>query len=254
MSFGALGWACKCDPGSSSRKLVLFALADRHNSEVDGAYPSISWIADFTNLNRKTVIVCLDDLERFGFITDTGERRGDTRQIKLYHLHLETVPKVEQSQKRNSTEKVAKQSQKRDTDTIRTGLSQKAKPSSIKPARKSKTSIPENFMPVLSGKTASVVAGWPPGRFDDELEHFRDHHTAKGTLSFDWQASFRTWVKNSTKWEPRNGHQRQPVTLRGTRPDPALDMLRQGQAELAEWRNQDADRPAWPALPAIGPG
>jgi hypothetical protein len=29
-------------PGSASRKLVLFALADRHNDEVNGAYPSSS--------------------------------------------------------------------------------------------------------------------------------------------------------------------------------------------------------------------
>jgi pyocin large subunit-like protein len=120
MSFDALAWAAKCRPGTASRKLVLLALADRHNNEVDGAYPSIAWLVDFTDLNRKTIISCLDDLESLGLISDTGERRGDTKQIKLYRLHIGTVPKTEPSQKRNSPKKVAKQSQKRDTDTVRT--------------------------------------------------------------------------------------------------------------------------------------
>lgn len=89
MSFAALAWAGKCKPGSASRKLVLLALADRHNDEVNGAYPSIAWLVEFTDLNRKTVINCLADLEALGLISDSGERRGDTRQIKLYRLNLE---------------------------------------------------------------------------------------------------------------------------------------------------------------------
>lgn len=206
MSFAALAWAGKCKPGTASRKLVLFALADRHNEEANGAYPSVAWIADFTGLNRKTVINCLSELEGTGFIGDSGERRGDTRQIKLYRLHLETVPKTEQFQKRNSTEKVAKESQKRDTDTIRT-RPKKDKPS-LGGARK--TRLPANFEPILTPAAEEIVAVWPPGMLERELAQFKDRNTANGETYKCWQAAFRTWLRNADKWMKRDGRTAKP--------------------------------------------
>lgn len=82
------------------------------------AWPSIKWLTEWTDLNRKTIITALQDLEAAGFITDSGERKGATKQVKAYRLNIETVPKAERSQKRNSSEKSREQSQKRDTDTI----------------------------------------------------------------------------------------------------------------------------------------
>lgn len=121
--------------------------------------------------------------------------------------------------------------------------------------RKRATSFPIDFTPQTTGKTQAVVDGWPPGRLEDELQSFRDHHTAKGTLSYDWQANWRTWVTNSKRWEPRNGlRQRQSDTLRGNRPDPALDMWREAQRELAAERgDQEPGFGTRPALPAIQP-
>lgn len=203
MSFDALAWAGKCSPGSASRKLVLLALADRHNSEANGAYPSISWVVSFTSLNRKTIINALSELEAGGFISDSGERRGDTSQIKLYRLHLETVPKAEQSQKRNSSENVAKQSQKRDTDTIRTSKPKKDKPSLAKRAHK--TRLPADFEPILTPATDEVVRAWPPGMLERELAQFKDRNTANGQTYDDWQAAFRTWIRNADKWRHNGG-------------------------------------------------
>lgn len=100
MSFPALGWASKQNPGKVSDKMVLFALADRHNEEEDLAWPSIKWLAEFSCLDRKTVIAALDRLEALGLISDSGKRFGQTRQVKGYRLNLngtekgipETVP------------------------------------------------------------------------------------------------------------------------------------------------------------------
>jgi hypothetical protein len=136
MSFDALAWAGKCKPGTAPRKLVLLALADRHNTEENASRPSTAWIADWTGLNRKTVIAALDELERSNLISDTGRRSGETGQIKVYSLHLESVPKTEQFQKRNSSTFSSKESQKRDTDTIREPVASEAKASSARPARK----------------------------------------------------------------------------------------------------------------------
>jgi hypothetical protein len=118
MSFSALAWASKYRAQSAAIKLVLFAYADRHNEETGCAYPSIPWLCEFTSLNRKTIISAVSQLESDGVLQDTGERAGKTCQIKVYRLEMSTVPKTEQSRKRNSTDFPAKQSQKRDTDTV----------------------------------------------------------------------------------------------------------------------------------------
>lgn len=103
MSFDALSWAAKQATGSSGSKLVLLGLAECANRKDGRAFPSIAELVEFSSLNRKSVISNLDKLEAAGFIIDTGERVGRTMQIKVYALSLETVPKTEQSQKRNST-------------------------------------------------------------------------------------------------------------------------------------------------------
>jgi Helix-turn-helix domain len=119
MSFDALAWAGKCKPGSAPRKLVLLALADRHNPESNISYPSVAWLAEWTGLNRKTIITALGDLETQKLISDSGQRVGKTAQVKAYTLHIGTVPKTEQSQKRNSPVYSSKQSQKRDTEPVK---------------------------------------------------------------------------------------------------------------------------------------
>jgi len=94
-------------------------------------------------------------------------------------------------------------------------------------------------------KKLSTLAedGWPPGDMID-------------------RAIERGW---ETVFEPkdnRNGLSRQPATppgnnLRGSRPDPCVDMLRAANAELAEeaaGRHSGASGEAWLALPSIGSG
>jgi uncharacterized protein YdaU (DUF1376 family) len=122
--------------------------------------------------------------------------------------------------------------------------------------------LPDDWEPrPLTGQTAAMVAAWPPGMLERQLAQFRDHYRktpgAKGR-SLDWDASLRTWLRNADDWRSKNGQSatRGNVTgLRGSRPDPALDLLRQGDAQLAaEWSDQAPDRGAWTALPAVGTG
>lgn len=108
MSFDALSWAAKQRPGSSGAKLVLLGLAECANRTDARAFPSLAELVEFSSLDRKSVIANLDKLEAGGFIRDTGERVGRTRQIKVYTLSLQSVPETEPSQKRNSTVNSAK--------------------------------------------------------------------------------------------------------------------------------------------------
>lgn len=130
MSWETQSWAAKQRPGSASAKLVLLGLASCADAN-HCAFPSIDWLCEFGDLNRKTVIAALQRLEdgMFPLIEDTGERRGRTGQVKVYRLVAaaegassdpasETVPKPEQFQKRNSSAFSSKESQKRDTEPV----------------------------------------------------------------------------------------------------------------------------------------
>lgn len=61
------------------------------------------------------------------------------------------------------------------------------KPSRAKP----KTKLPEDFSPDETGLKKAREAGFDPM---EELEKFRDHHTAQGSTMANWQAAYRTWI------------------------------------------------------------
>jgi hypothetical protein len=111
MSFDAMQWAFKQVIKPSSVKFVLVSLAD-FASDDGHAWPSIAKLVEKTCQDRKTIIAAIDKLEVQGFLIDSGERIGSTKQIKKYRFNFDcsnntesgTVPQNEQS--RNSPETV----------------------------------------------------------------------------------------------------------------------------------------------------
>ncbi|MDH0827989.1 helix-turn-helix domain-containing protein [Acinetobacter johnsonii] len=102
MSLDATIWAWKVRQkqkrGGSLKplkKLVLLSLADRA-SEDHCAYPSMARLVEDTEMDRKTVLKIIDELIEDGLIIDTGERKGRTKQVKVYQLlgvkGRETIP------------------------------------------------------------------------------------------------------------------------------------------------------------------
>jgi hypothetical protein len=116
MSSEALAWAFKANVKPSSVKFTLVALCECANYRTGKIFPSIEHICQITGQDRKTVISNIGKLASDGWITETGERVGKTGQIKVYVANIGTVPNVEQSQERNSSESPSKESQKRDTE------------------------------------------------------------------------------------------------------------------------------------------
>lgn len=138
MSFDALSWAAKQRPGNLAAKMALLALANYAN-EAGHAYPSTAAIADFGDMNHKTATAALDRLEELNLISDSGKRAGRSGQIKVYQLHLESLPKQEASQNRKPPVLGNKDTQKRVTDTIKEPvIPSEAKASSGKRTRKKK--------------------------------------------------------------------------------------------------------------------
>lgn len=89
MSIEALNWARQCEVGSSTRKFVLFALADRWNADTGVCWPSVRWICDFTELGERTVRRALDELEADGFIIHDGWFGRADRQTKVFRLPVD---------------------------------------------------------------------------------------------------------------------------------------------------------------------
>lgn len=133
MSWATQNWAMRQKPDHPSDKFVLIGMASLADAN-HCAYPSIGWLVEFTGYDRKTVI---DALQRLAgglipLIADTGERKGRTKQVRVYRLAVDvagsaatgndpetgTVPKPEPYPNRNSSGFSAKQSRKRDTEPL----------------------------------------------------------------------------------------------------------------------------------------
>ncbi len=258
MSFDALAWAGKAKPGSAPRKLVLLALADRHSTEDGLAWPSIKWLSEWTDLNRKTIITALQDLEVDGFIADSGHRVGATKQVKAYRLLTETVPKTEQSQKRNSPVLSREQSQKRDTDTVKEPVSSEAKASSPRAWARPKGVDTQVWKDLLSNRKRKNKSNTSPTAWKRFCDDLRRVSSATGipppTLIEHAAAEGWAGIYDPNARDKQNGQPRQPAnSLRGHRPDPAVDLYRAAIA-AEERENRAADRRAGVAIPPIGPG
>jgi hypothetical protein len=86
MSIKAISWVFNQDIRPSALKFVLLALADNVGDDTGTVWPSLSVISQKTSQDRKTVISAIDELERLGFLLDTGKRTGATRQVKIYQM------------------------------------------------------------------------------------------------------------------------------------------------------------------------
>lgn len=68
-----------------------------------------------------------------------------------------------------------------------------------KPAKR-KCKLPDDWEPNAQHYTLAVEQGVDPNA---ELAKFRDHAIATGRLMLDWDACFRTWLRNARGYAPR---------------------------------------------------
>lgn len=66
--------------------------------------------------------------------------------------------------------------------------------------KKRGTPCPANFEVTSQMASWAISMGLPEPRITPETEAFLDHHTAKGTLFSDWDAAWRTWIRNAVKF------------------------------------------------------
>lgn len=157
MSLDATRWAWE-QPLKPTCKLVLLSLADRAGEITSECYPSVKRICTDTGMDRKTVIKSLKMLCDCGLISDTGDRKGDTKQIVVYQLNHPKngiVPKTEQFLFSHdetvpffpgkSTVFPCKESQKRDTGSTNESTNESTITLSAKKQQKAKAKTDEDF-------------------------------------------------------------------------------------------------------------
>lgn len=192
MSIEALNWALKQEIRPATKKFVLVVLAN-YASEWGKSFPSTETLCNRTCLNRKTVIASLDALEKDGSITDTGQRVGTTKQIKVYLINspengtLQSIPKTESKAPENGR----KDSQKRDTEPKVTKVESKDSPQSKKEAEEIYELYPRKV-----GKPVAVKA------IAKQIKvHGYDHvKTRTGEFAAAWEGGDLTYCPHPATW------------------------------------------------------
>ena len=62
-----------------------------------------------------------------------------------------------------------------------------------------KRAIPDDFKASPRIVELARQNGWPNP--ESELDAFRDYHLAHGSIMADWEAAFRTWLRNRARWD-----------------------------------------------------
>lgn len=96
MSNAASAWALEIQTGSPTRKLVLLALADRHNRDTGICCPSVARLAQDTELSENGVRKALRELAERGLVVKEARQRGNgSSRSNSYVLKMETLHVVE---------------------------------------------------------------------------------------------------------------------------------------------------------------
>jgi transposase-like protein len=223
MSRAATDWAWGLEI-KASQKLLMLSLADRAD-ELHCCYPSIQRLVKDTGMDRKTIGKWINQMIEDGFISDTGERKGKTKQVRVLRLNIE----VKEAQKRNSTKfgnntknghetspiLDNKRSQNWDAESviepnIEPTLS--ARGQFISEAAKRRIGISPSgeipFPPAFKPSADHIAIASEKGiSIETELLNFRDYHQARGTKLIDWNSAFRVWLRNA-RVNPLSGRQR----------------------------------------------
>ncbi|EJD6541509.1 helix-turn-helix domain-containing protein [Providencia rettgeri] len=99
MSRAATDWAWSLDL-KAPQKILILSLADRAD-EYHCCYPSIQRLVKDTGLDKKTIGKWINLMIEDGLISDTGERKGPTKRVRVLRLNID----AEYTQKRDDTEK-----------------------------------------------------------------------------------------------------------------------------------------------------
>jgi len=207
-------------PNGGGEMLTALALADHASDDGTRVFPGIKALAEKTRQSERTIQYQLRRMEESGWLILVSAGNGGRSMTSEYRISLDWIKGAEIApfQKGASDDekgatgdtKGCKPAQERvqpvapANNRHRTisepSLNLPAAAARAKPSRG--TTVPSDFAP---DQTAVGIAADTGVDLQAELANFLDHHTARGTVFKDWQAGFRTWLRNAVKFGQQRG-------------------------------------------------
>ena len=220
MSIGVMDKVFKRYPNGGGEMLLALALADHADDDGNNIFPSVQKLAAKTRQSERTVQYQLRRMEDSGWLLRVGHGKGGRSQTTEYrisplwlkgaeiapiqkgaiddekgatddtkgcNLEQERVQRVAPANNRHRTIKEP-------SVTVIGAGAQKREPNRA-------TVLPDDFKP---NDTAAAMAAELGVSLTAEQAAFTDHHTANGSTFKDWQAAFRTWLRNAARFARRD--------------------------------------------------
>jgi hypothetical protein len=163
---------------------------------------SIRYLAKAWGWSKTKVERFVVKLEQNSMIARVGQSSGQQSGQQSGHF---TICNYEAYQKPWDSNRDTKRDTKRDKS--KEGVNERENTKAIPASPKHKSaSVPAGF------KIEESMLAWasqhvPSVNVESETASFLDHHTAKGSTFRDWTAAWRTWMRNSQKWQKPSYHQ-----------------------------------------------
>ena len=214
-------------PNGGGEMLLALALADHASDDGTRVYPSIKALAEKTRQSERTIQYQLRRMEESGWLILVNAGNGGRSMTSEYRISPEWIKGAEIA----PIQKGATDDIKGATDDTKGCNPRQKRVQPIAPANNHHRTINEPSLnrvvaaaPTKPSRGTTAPSGFTPDQtahdiaastgvnLQAELANFLDHHAARGTVFKDWQAAFRTWLRNAVKFSsnaPASGRGRQ---------------------------------------------
>lgn len=196
MSVEAITWASKLSIGSSGAKFLLVAIANYSNAE-NKAWPSQKTLSDWTEMSDRSIRTHMTLLESLGLISRQKRSIDGSFLSDMITLNVgKDLRKILPTENSSDGKKCQIPAENFATyPSLEPSLINKEK-------RARGNQFPEDFSPNETHHRLGKELGIDP---ESQIQPFKDFHKSKGTVFSDWDAGFRTWMRNAYKFStPQN--------------------------------------------------
>ena len=233
MSNRIFGYVQRRKVGSASKKSVLLFFASFASDDGTGIWVSKARIADELEISRRTVQRVCEELCAAGLLSEVGQRKCkngftieysiDLHALKRLPLAGDILSPLDEETTGDTMTRVSPCHVTRDTlspqdvtpchpnpiGTVKEPPSPPlnapradllGEPVDEPPPRKRAVALPDGWVPSAKNVEDARKANFSDEEIRNEAGHFRDHHHARGTTFKNWDAAWRTWLRNARKF------------------------------------------------------
>lgn len=197
-------------PDKQADRFVLLALADYANDDGD-CWPSVAGVMRKTCMTDRGIQKVIRRLEADGWLI--VEAGGGRKNCNLYTVinperrsPRTTFPPNASAETPNLVRLNPEPRSPEPSLTINNHQNNNAGESvtpEIPKKPKRAIALPEDWVPSDRNIADAFKANFTEQEIENETSKFRDYHLAKGTTFKDWDAGWRTWLRNSRQFASR---------------------------------------------------